>query len=150
MNQVLEHFIYPGGEIRELRHRVRPDGVLFVSTPNSRSVFRKLTGKKWINWHVPYHQHHFSKKSLTLMLVNSGWRLESIRTVTPLVWCLLQFRQRRSRPSLGTASRSWNGVPTRLGRALEITLLIFIFLPVRIIDLLGQGDSLVITARRVR
>jgi len=71
LNQVIEHFISPYEQLKSIGPRLSSNGQIFISTPNSESVIRKLSGRKWINWHVPYHQNYFSQESLRT-LVETG------------------------------------------------------------------------------
>jgi 2-polyprenyl-3-methyl-5-hydroxy-6-metoxy-1,4-benzoquinol methylase len=149
LNQVIEHFIDPVDHLQKLAHKLDASGRIFIATPNSGSLVRRLVGKKWINWHVPYHQHHFSKTSLRKMVTKEGWEIESHRTVTPLVWVLLQIRSLRNTPELGQVSRYWKeGSTRRGGRLLELLILGVLFVPVRLTDLFKCGDCQIMVIKR--
>ena len=149
LNQVIEHFIEPALEIEGLATILSINGSLFISTPNSSSLFRLLFGKRWINWHVPYHQHHFSKKSLRKLLEDNNWVITKSKTVTPLVWVSLQLRSLRNVQETGVPNRLWTSTTRkRYARLLDLTLLVALFFPVRFLDLLKLGDCQTIIARR--
>lgn len=149
LNQVIEHFISPYEQLRSIGTRLSRDGRIFISTPNSRSVIRKLAGRKWINWHVPYHQHHFSKRSLRTFVETEGWEIVRMRTVTPMVWVAIQLRSLRFHPKLGTANDTWQrGSSRRGGRLLELIVLALLFIPIRVLDILRMGDCQVIVIQR--
>lgn len=139
MNQVLEHYVDPVTELKKIAECLRPGGALFISTPNANSIWRRLYGRRWINWHVPYHQQHFTKTSLQRALRESGFHHERVRTVTPLVWFVLQIRQ-------AIRAGGWNGLSFRGARVIELALLLAVFIPLRILDRFGLGDCLVILA----
>ena len=150
MNQVIEHFVDPFEGLRDIGRHLTDNGRVFISTPNSGSILRRLTGRKWLHWHVPYHQHHFSKKSLKIMVESEGWEVISRRTVTPLEWAILQFRALNNEPILGQLNQTWQSGSSRRGaRLLELIILTAAFLPLRILDGLGLGDcQVVILGRR--
>jgi hypothetical protein len=145
LNQVIEHLINPQDQLQAIRSFLAEDGQVFISTPNSRSFSRFVFGRRWINWHVPYHQHHFSRKSLLHLAANEGFEISKFRTVTPLVWLLLQLRNSQSTSSLGVPNLRWTASSTRRGsRVFELVVLAILFVPVRLLDKFGFGDSQVV------
>jgi len=64
MNQVIEHFPEPDKSLELIKKRLSPYGRIIMIFPNKGSLWQKLTRSKWINWHIPYHLHHFDKKVL--------------------------------------------------------------------------------------
>ncbi len=91
LNQVIEHFPFPKDDLRRIVSKCDTDGNIFIATPNSDSIWRKLFGIKWINWHVPYHQHHFSKESLKILFNEMGLDIIFLKTRTPIEWSETQF-----------------------------------------------------------
>ena len=149
MNQVIEHFVDPAEQLRDIGGHLASQGRIFISTPNSGSLLRRLTGRKWLHWHVPYHQHHFSKNSLKTLVEHEDWEVISRRTVTPLVWVVLQFRAIKMNSKLGESNETWQSGSQRRGaRLVELILLTMLFLPIRLIDVLGMGDCQVIILGR--
>jgi len=67
MDQVIEHLQDPVRQIKDIHEVLKPGGILIISTPNSNSLTAKLLKEKWLHWHVPYHLHFFSKKSIKLL-----------------------------------------------------------------------------------
>jgi 2-polyprenyl-3-methyl-5-hydroxy-6-metoxy-1,4-benzoquinol methylase len=148
LNQVVEHFVDPAIEIQNLRKILSSRGLIFISTPNSSSIYRVLFGKRWINWHVPYHQHHFSKKSLRKLLDDNNLIITSHRTVTPIVWVSLQMRSLSFSHETGVPNKVWSSTSKRkYARLIELVVLAVVFLPVRLFDMLKLGDCQVIIAR---
>ena len=149
LNQVIEHFVDPAIEIQNLRKILSSRGLMFISTPNSSSIYRVLFGKRWINWHVPYHQHHFSKKSLRKLLDDNNLIITSHRTVTPIVWVSLQMRSLSFSHETGVPNKIWSSTSQRkYVRLIELVVLAVVFLPVRLFDMLKLGDCQVIIARQ--
>ncbi len=149
MNQVIEHFVDPTEQLRDISGHLASNGRIFISTPNSGSLLRRLTGRKWLHWHVPYHQHHFSKRSLANMVESDGWEVISSRTVTPLVWAVLQYRAIKMDSKLGEMNETWQSGSLRRGaRLLELIFLTVVFFPLRLVDFLGLGDCQVMILGR--
>lgn len=162
LNQVIEHLPEPDISLRALRKRLSQDGRMVLVFPNVASLWRRISGTCWINWHIPYHLHHFDRIRFEQMLVHCGLKVTSCRTITPNVWTVLQLRAFFHKPRLGEPNPAW-GVkvapgsvlesPQKLGltrRALKISLFIMISVINRSIDALGMGDSLMVEVRRAR
>ncbi|RFB67136.1 MULTISPECIES: class I SAM-dependent methyltransferase [unclassified Herbaspirillum] len=160
LNQVIEHVPDPEALMLNIRHRLKPDGRAVMSFPNAASLQRKLSGHKWINWHVPYHQHHFNRQSFRKLAEKTGYEVISARTITPNLWSVLQLRAMAENTTEGQASGGWSSgsvaaqrisFVTRVKRGLArrmSKLLTFAMIVVnRTVDMLGQGDSLLVELR---
>jgi SAM-dependent methyltransferase len=90
MSQVLEHIHKPVELLRSFRRILKDDGQVIIGVPNIDSRLRKKYGRRWLNWHVPYHLNHFSHKSLSLLAKMSGYEIKKIKTYTPYLWLVLQ------------------------------------------------------------
>lgn len=162
LNQVIEHIPEPGLALQAIVDRLAPQGRIIAVFPNRNSLWRRLTGIRWINWHVPYHLHHFDKGGFSRLAAKYGLQTMRLRTITPNLWTLLQLRAARVRPVRGQASPVWrvaeraegNGATGRSSQAQRFKA---VLLPVvlgvlgvvnRCVDLLGQGDCLMIELRR--
>ena len=165
LNQVVEHYINPIQELQYLSPLINLEGKIFIATPNSRSLFRIIFRSKWINWHVPYHQHHFSKKSIRICLENAGFKAVKIRTVTPLVWSQIQIATLGQKSTIGEPSKFWKtpdaemsskwqkSLSIRIGlRKIRTVVRIMIsgllIIAGRLVDSIRLGDSLVVIAEK--
>jgi SAM-dependent methyltransferase len=174
LNQVIEHVPEPGHLLRKLRSYVHGNSIVVLSFPNVDSLYRRLFHRRWINWHVPYHIHHFNHASFAKLCTREGWILTRWKTVTPNLWTILQLRSLLIAPRMGVTSRLWMGTTAstqplradtvasevstvgalvlRLRRARQLVtvwLANIAFAAVnRLIDLLGLGDSVVVFLRR--
>src|SRR4030095_10876405 len=92
LNQVLEHMPKPAGLLQKLQRRLAPGGRVVLAFPNATSFYARRFEQDWIDWHVPYHLHHFNPRSARIFLERYGWRVERLRTVTPNLWTVLQLR----------------------------------------------------------
>jgi len=160
LNQVIEHVPEPEALMRNVLGRLKPGGRVMMSFPNADSLPRKLSGHKWINWHVPYHQHHFNRKSFGRLAEKAGFEVVRARTITPNLWTVLQLRAMAETTVEGHAAEGWshggeapvrtsfarrvkNGLARRLRGAIGLSLTALN----RLVDALGQGDSLLVELR---
>lgn len=160
MNQVIEHLPDPDLALQILRERLVPNGRMVLVLPNTASLWRHLSGNRWINWHIPYHLHHFDRKSFERMVQHCRLEIVHSRTITPNVWTLLQLRANHYQANLGQPSPIWavvdrsNAAPTGsrkpnpLRTLLRVSVLAAFAVINRIVDALGMGDSLLVELRR--
>jgi 2-polyprenyl-3-methyl-5-hydroxy-6-metoxy-1,4-benzoquinol methylase len=158
LNQVVEHVPEPSNLLVELKDRLVRGGLVIISCPNTNSVNNKLFQKKWINWHVPFHQHHFNLKTLTVLIKAAGFEVKWSKTITPTAWTEIQLST-----FFGNNSKFWNqdGVSTKLSafsllsnilklsvkivrRVARIFYMFMLFLFGRVIDIFGAGDSIIV------
>jgi SAM-dependent methyltransferase len=161
LNQVIEHVPDPLALLRTVRSRLKPDGRVILSFPNTASVPAGRSGIRWINWHVPYHQHHFNRTSFARLAARAGYEVSDVRTITPNLWTLLQWRANRESGAEGQVSATWSSspsahdrrppFPTRLKRAVRARaarlLAALSAVSNRAIDAAGRGDSLLVELR---
>jgi SAM-dependent methyltransferase len=165
LNQVIEHIPNPGKTLDALKERLKPCGRIVFAFPNRASIWRRLSRAKWINWHVPYHLHHFDARGFKALARRHGYRVRRIRTITPNVWTDLQLRALHESPELGVPNPLWGSSspapqrdgsphrcdgpavfsPRRILRALlRRTARTSLILVNRAVDLVGYGDSIMI------
>lgn len=161
LNQVIEHVPDPLALLNLVKERLKPGGRVVLSFPNTTSIQAARSGVRWINWHVPYHQHHFNGRSFEKLAVQAGYELVAARTITPNLWTVLQFQANRETPAEGLASSTWSSqaaganarppIHARLKRKLislgaRVATVLAAFLN-RTYDALGKGDSLLVELR---
>jgi SAM-dependent methyltransferase len=160
MNQVIEHIPEPHKALQLLRERLTANGRMVLVFPNTSSIWCRLSGRRWINWHVPYHLHHFTGETFSLMVQSCGLKVVRSRTITPNVWTLLQIRAMRQRSELGVPNPIW-AVADRSDSAIvsgsslsslrtfaRLGVLSVLAFMNRILDCFGLGDSLMVELRR--
>ena len=157
MNQVLEHFPDPDISLKTLTKKLKPNGKIIIVIPNTNSLWRIITEKKWINWHVPYHLHHFNEKNFRKMISRCGFKVRKKKTITPNAWTVMQIRSLFRIPTKGKPNNIWsvsnnkkqknnkNLFDIRLFFLSFIKLIfqIILFFINRTIDYFGFGDSLI-------
>ena len=82
LNHVIEHLPDPVGALRRARDLLRPGGVLWVATPNLRSLAHRMFGRDWLSLDPPRHLVLFSADSLLGAFEAAG--LERIEQPTPV------------------------------------------------------------------
>ena len=73
---VLEHTYDPVKFLRGVGDLISPDGVLIIEVPNLQAPLRKIFGKHWDGYYVPYHPVHFSAEALHEAIVSAGFIAE--------------------------------------------------------------------------
>ena len=165
LNQVLEHVPDPSLMLVRLRSRLKSEGRIILVFPNVDSFWRKLFRNSWINWHIPYHLHHFSYKSFKRMTERLGYQVRSVRTITPNLWTILQIRSSLIRVNRGDPSPIWAVSASSSGEQGDAELIKFrlshifrelarlalkfgLILPIpllnRLVDMTGYGDSVMV------
>lgn len=159
LNQVIEHIPEPDQALRLIRSRLATGGRAILVFPNVQSIWSRLAGPRWINWHIPYHLHHFTKQTFTQMAQRCGYRVVSSRTITPNVWTILQLHASRQIATRGKPGSLWStsggtvaktsvwDVRRLLRRLLVLPMLATFSIINRCVDALGWGDSLMVEIR---
>ena len=152
LNQVIEHVEDPRSTLASLRDLLSDSGTLFIATPNGRSASLQRTGRDWINWHVPYHQHVFSKESLRIAAGAAGLTSIRMSTRTPVIWSLLQHQHYHEPIIHGRERWPWRGQPTvrrQRGSNTKDRIVSMARAGLNLIDdTKGDGDCLMATFRR--
>lgn len=160
LNQVIEHLPDPDKALQLLHERLAPGGRIVLVFPNVGSVWRWLCGLRWINWHIPYHLHHFTRQGFARMADRCGYRISAVRSITPNLWTLLQLRAQWRPAQRGVPNPMWavravdtaddtgdvapTTPPSSAKAALRGLVLIPLALLNRLIDATGMGDSLLV------
>lgn len=160
LNQVIEHVPDPDKFLLEVSLLLEDGGHVIISCPNTDSLLRRLSGRKWIHWHVPFHQHHFNLKAIKKLCIDSGFELQWLKTITPSAWIELQILSHFSLapgrwvPSQPSKQKFFSNIFFRVfNRITRPIFMFFLFLIGRSIDYMGIGDSLVFSispAKRIK
>lgn len=153
MSQVLEHVADPIDFLGLAMRKLKPNGRLFMSFPNLDSWNKNRTERRWINWHVPYHLNFFTRRSVDHLAEAAEFDAVSVTTVTPTLWQHLQWIADGETFSEGRAHPMWNPGQgeTTASKTKKICLRLaaIAFTPVlRLIDLVGKGDSFLVEFRK--
>jgi SAM-dependent methyltransferase len=80
--QVLEHLPDPLATLQQCVRLLKPGGNLVIAVPNLESWQARLTGRSWFHLDVPRHLFHFSPRSLSQVLRQTGLTVNCIRFVS--------------------------------------------------------------------
>jgi 2-polyprenyl-3-methyl-5-hydroxy-6-metoxy-1,4-benzoquinol methylase len=155
MDQVIEHVADPLATMKGIVRVLKPGGVAILNTPNPDGWGARLFGRRWINWHAPYHLQHFSRNSMTIAAERAGMTLEQARTITSSDWLFYQWLHLLTFPPPGEPSPFWSPKAKRgIGARLMIALLQMMHytkinhLATRLFDALGMGDNYLFFLRK--
>jgi len=79
MFDVLEHITAPVPFLTSVRGHTREGGVLYLMTPNIRSLLARVSGRRWVSFKIPEHVAYYSPRSIRLLLESAGWEVVSVR-----------------------------------------------------------------------
>ena len=148
LDQVVEHVIDPLETLRGVARVLKPGGRAILSTPNSNGWGARLFGRRWINWHAPYHVQHFSRVSMGIAAEKAGLRIDCARTLTSSEWLHYQWIHMLIFPPMGEPSPFWSPKARPGGR--DRLIMAFFRLAhrtginhilTRLFDALGVGDN---------
>jgi 2-polyprenyl-3-methyl-5-hydroxy-6-metoxy-1,4-benzoquinol methylase len=155
LDQVIEHVTNPRDFLAGVARVLKPGGTVIISTPNPSGLSRRVFGRRWIHWHIPYHLQHFTRDSVAILARHAGLYLHRIRTLTHSEWFYFQLMHLIEVPACGTRHPFWSGKPwsTRKARAWAWTNSVarrmrLHHLINRSMDLLGIGDNQLLTLRK--
>lgn len=155
-SQVLEHEGDPVRFLKDCKKFLKQNGTIVLSFPNTGALYRRLWGKNWLHWHIPYHLNHFNKKSVEFLAKSANLKIVKIKTVTPNLWTILQIRSWINNPKIGQRDIMWDpNNTTDTGRKSNRREYVSGTLPYlekllsinRFIDNLGLGESFVVTLK---
>lgn len=156
MDQVIEHVTDPLVTLRGVARILRPDGTAIFSTPNACGWGARIFGRRWINWHAPYHVQFFSRRSIRLSAEQAGLVVAEIKTVTNSEWLYFQWIHLVTYPKSGETSRFWSpnheGLTLLQLRILRVLELIHRYkidhLLTRFFDSFGLGDNYIFVLKK--
>jgi len=119
LDQVIEHVTDPREFLSGVARVLKPGGTVIISTPNPGGLGRRVFGRRWIHWHIPYHLQHFTRGSMTTLARYAGLEVQRRRTLTHSEWFYYQLVHLAGIPPCGSKHPFWGGKPleTRKARA---------------------------------
>ncbi len=158
MDQVIEHVTNPIDVLKGINSILKSDAICVLSTPSSNGWGAKVFGKRWINWHTPYHLQHFSRQSVELIAKEAGFEIESIKTVTSSEWLYYQWIHVFTFPKAGEKSIFWgsDSQGKSIFKKIILKLLSIIHktkinhILTRLFDGMGMGDNYIIILRKIK
>lgn len=143
LHHVLEHLVDPMGTMREIRRILKPDGLVYITVPNTRSLNFWLFGKDWYGLDTPRHVISYCPEALRVLCSEAGFRIAALRCQSG------PFNFVRSVPYLmeekdGIGVRWLRKVNWARNKLVRRTLKPLFVL----VDLLGVGDTIAVTLQR--
>ena len=86
LSNVVEHSLNPRQMLLDVNRILASGGQVWISCPNNESWLRRVFGRSWINWHVPFHISHFSAETLRRLLTDAGFLNAETHQITPALW----------------------------------------------------------------
>ncbi len=79
MFHVIEHLDNPKDFILQMSYLLEKKGIIVIETPNVDSLDNRLFQRTyWGGYHFPRHWHLFSKKTLTKLILDSGFEITNV------------------------------------------------------------------------
>ena len=148
MDQVIEHVTDPVSTMKSIAKVLKQRGAVVLSTPNSNGWGTKLFGRRWINWHAPYHLQYFSRTSMSIAAQQAGLYIDKSITITSSEWLFYQWIHLFTYPKMGEPSFFWSPnrrQSFRLKMLLRILTLVhrskINHIITRFFDAIGMGDN---------
>lgn len=104
--ELLEHVPDPGAMIREIARILRPGGLFWGTTPNSRGLSPRLLGLEWSVISPPEHLHLLSEDGVRNLLVEGGFRKVRIDTEGTNPFELVRLLGRKKESGLNPAGEA--------------------------------------------
>lgn len=87
MRHVIEHLRSAGTVLDRARAALRPDGLLYVATPDTRALSAKAFGQWWWGYEVPRHLVVFSRDGLRALVRRHGYEVvDEWWSFAPQMW----------------------------------------------------------------
>lgn len=155
LDQVAEHVTDPLRLMRGVHRVLKHGGIAVVTTPNPDSFGARLYGRRWLNWHTPYHMQFYTRRSMAILAQQAGLVLAEARTITASEWQFFQWWHAATFPRRGQKSVFWCPQQVEGGGRLIDKLVDSVrrYIPVhwlvsRVLDGLGIGDNRVFILRK--
>jgi SAM-dependent methyltransferase len=155
LDQVAEHVMDPNALMRGVARVLKPGGKVVITTPNPTSLGARLYGRRWLNWHPPYHLQFYTRRSLAIVAQEAGLRLVKARTLTASEWQYYQWRHALLFPPAGRRSAFWSPGQVEVQEPRHMQILIHWARRLhlqrwisRLLDALGLGDNFVFVLQK--
>lgn len=155
LDQVAEHVVDPHALMKGVARVLKRGGRVIITTPNPQSLGAKLYGRRWLNWHTPYHLQFYTRRSLELVARKAGLKLVAAHTRTASEWQYYQWRHALLFPGAGKRSAFWSPdhVAEQEPRSMQILIHWARRLHLqrwisRLLDAAGLGDNFVFVLQK--
>ncbi len=81
LNDVIEHLVDPRQALQSIHTMLRPNGVLFLSTPDAGALVARWSGASWVHLKPIEHLLYFERRSLNNLLRETGFEVLVLRSM---------------------------------------------------------------------
>lgn len=145
LNNVLEHLTRPKGIFCEMKRILKPEGIVYVTVPNTHSLNFRLFGENWYGLDAPRHVISYCPKALEFLCCATGFEIVRIRfrsgTFNFLRSVKYYLEEKGDHGSKWLRRMNWSG-----NKLIRGTLKPFFFF----IDSLRLGDMMEATIKKSR
>src|SRR5262249_42271987 len=122
VSHVIEHVRDPLATLRRVAALLKPDGTLYVATPNVESYGRRRCGEYWLGWDPPRHLFVFTPETLRHAAERAGLRVKKLWTLPhPGIYQWEETYRREEQSGMPLAQRPVSGRRARLrSRTLDL------------------------------
>lgn len=132
MSHVIEHVLDPVATIERIAALLKPDGVVYIETPNVSSLDARLWGGHWGLIHYPRHLWLFDPTTLRALVEGAGLRVERESfELNSCGWAL----------SIQSWLRGHGVDPSAAPRSFYYTPLLVACMPLNVLDLFAGGTA---------
>ncbi|WP_299363699.1 class I SAM-dependent methyltransferase [Winogradskyella sp.] len=125
---VLEHLPNLEMHIKLIKHLLKPNGTLVIAVPNFKSHDAKHYKNFWAAYDVPRHLWHFSKTSISKMLIKEGIQLKKVLPLSFDAYYVSLLSEKYKSGFMNPIKAFWIGMHSNLKakRSKEYSSLIYI------------------------
>jgi len=111
---VIEHVTEPRDLLRRIRELLRPDGMVFLHTPNAECFERVVLGPDMVNFAGDFHPVCYTKGSLRRLVEDAGFLPETLCTFGLDIAHIVAVHERQGRTAETVFLRAFGGELQRL------------------------------------
>jgi SAM-dependent methyltransferase len=82
LSHVMEHLPSPKKTLGEIYRILKPGGKVYILCPNPESYGKRIFGRYWYGWHIPFHFYSFTVKTIKNLTDEVGFKIIKISTVS--------------------------------------------------------------------
>ena len=159
MDYVLEHIVDPLSFLIDVKKVLKPGGKLIAVFPNPKAIGRYFFGRYWNEWHLPFHRHFFTRRSIEILAKHAGYEIERLKSATDSslllsnwarLFCLGKKGQKAPDVGLGFGEIFEDSMKRRWDVKFYLFLkkIRFLSLSMRMADLIGWGNHHLLIIRK--
>ncbi|MCL5073275.1 MAG: class I SAM-dependent methyltransferase, partial [Actinobacteria bacterium] len=89
LQDVIEHYQNPATELKQIAKLIKPQGLLFITTPNATSLSQRLLRGYWYHYKKGEHIYYFNTNNIVKFLAKVGFKVIKVQN-TPS-WVSIRY-----------------------------------------------------------